>query len=65
VALSSKYSIVVSLCTVNRVALLWDLNRRRLVRELHLSPALTEKYKSDTYALSIDEVPLLELFSGR
>ncbi len=37
VALSAKYSIVVSVCSHNRVALLWDLNRRRLVRQLSLS----------------------------
>jgi hypothetical protein len=34
VALSTKYSVVVSVCALHRAVLLWDLNRRRLLRRL-------------------------------
>lgn len=34
VALSAKYSVVVSVCALHRAVLLWDLNRRRLLRRL-------------------------------
>ena len=57
-ALSAKYSMVVSACSLNRVALLWDLNRRRLVRQLSLvttkRPALDSV--SDLVTVCIDEM---------
>jgi WD40 repeat protein len=57
VALSAKYGIVVSVCSHNRVALLWDLNRRRLVRQLALSTTSRAATDSgnDLVTVSIDE----------
>lgn len=56
-ALSATYGIVVSVCSHNRVALLWDLNRRRLVRQLALATtgrAATDS-GNDLVNLAIDE----------
>ena len=57
VALSAKYGIVVSVCSHNRAALLWDLNRRRLVRQLALTTTGRAAADSgnDLVNLAIDE----------
>jgi len=55
-AISSKYGIVVSICSHNRVALLWDLNRMRLVRQLALPGISNQPFdKSTTYSINVDD----------
>lgn len=54
--MSSKYGIVVSLCSHNRVALLWDLNKMRLARQLALPGISNMKVdRPSAYSISIDE----------
>jgi len=57
VTLSAKYGIVVSVCSHNRAALLWDLNRRRLVRQLALATTgkAATNAGNDLVTVSIDE----------
>lgn len=58
VVLSARYSVVVSVCSLNRVVLLWDLDRRRLVRQLSVAPTkkLALDSVSDSMTLCIDEM---------
>lgn len=58
VAVSARHSMVVSVCSLNRVALPWDLNRRQLVRQLKLAPTKKPALDSvsDSMTLYIDEL---------
>lgn len=56
VALGCKYGILVSICSQNRAALLWDLNRRRLVRRLRLHKPKGGSGLEACYSVHVDEV---------